>query len=246
MHKKTKKILASVLAMATLAPAAVATIAPMPASAGLVVGESTFDHKALPWHTCESSPAKQDFELTKDGTFHITVKVPEGADHEKWDLQFRHRNLAFKAGHEYKVSFKVKGSRAGMELCSKIGDISGNEEYFELDGGSNDMHMGPHMGGQWPAAAVKLTTDWQTFEGTFKPTEDLEAAEWCFHYAKGTKYQGNAEKGDEIWFDDMVIDCVTCGDKAPGEGSCNADPNEGYGATNRDYSVSADPSMAEG
>ena len=24
-----------------------------------------------------------DFELTKDGTFHITVTVPEGADYEK-------------------------------------------------------------------------------------------------------------------------------------------------------------------
>ncbi|SHM41475.1 glycoside hydrolase family 9 protein [Ruminococcus flavefaciens] len=245
MHKKTKKLLASVMAMATIAPAAVATIAPMTASAGLVVGESTFDHKALPWHTCESSPAKQNFELTKDGTFHVMIKVPEGADHEKWDLQFRHRNLAFKAGHEYKVSFKVKAKRAGMELCSKIGDISGNEEYFELDGGSNDMHMGPHMGGQWPQAAVKLTTDWQTFEGTFKPTEDLEAAEWCFHYAKGTKYQGNAEANDEIWFDDMVIDCVTCGDKAPGEGCCNADPDEGYGATNRDYSAKFDSKMKE-
>ncbi|WP_295069819.1 glycoside hydrolase family 9 protein [Ruminococcus sp.] len=245
MHKKTSKILASVMAMATIAPAAVNVIAPATASAGLVVGESTFDHKALPWHTCESSPAKQNFELT-DGTFHVMIKVPEGADHEKWDLQFRHRNLAFKAGHEYKVSFKAKAKRAGMELCSKIGDISGNNEYFELDGQSNDMHMGPHMGGNWPAKAVELTTEWQTFEGTFKPTEDLEAAEWCFHYAKGTKYQGNAKEGDEIWFDDMVIDCVTCGDKAPGEGSCNSDPDEGYGATNRDYSAKFDPTMKEG
>jgi len=75
MHKKTSKILASVMAMATIAPAAVNVIAPATASAGLVVGESTFDHKALPWHTCESSPAKQNFELT-DGTFHVMIKVP--------------------------------------------------------------------------------------------------------------------------------------------------------------------------
>jgi len=244
MHKKTKKLLASAMALAMIAPVA-ATVTPMKANAGLVVGESTFDHKALPWHTCETSPAKQEFNL-EDGTFHIKVLVPQGGDKEKWDLQFRHRNLNFKSGHEYKVSFKVKGSRAGMELCSKIGDISGDNEYFELDGQSNDMHMGPHMGGEWPAAAVKLTTDWQTFEGTFKPTKDLKAAEWCFHYAKGTKYQGNAKEGDEIWFDDMVIDCVTCGDKAPGEDCCNSDPNNGYGATNRDYSAYADPTMKEG
>ncbi|WP_028517012.1 glycoside hydrolase family 9 protein [Ruminococcus flavefaciens] len=245
MHKKTKKVLAGVMAMATIAPAVVSTIAPLTASAGLVVGESSFTHKALPWHTCESSPAKQNFNL-EDGTFHVVVEEPVGADKEKWDLQVRHRNLNFKAGHEYKVSMKVKGSRAGMELCSKIGNIAGTEEYFELDGGSKDMHMGPDMGGQWPQAAVKLTTDWQTFEGTFKPTKDLEACEWCFHYAKGTQYQGNAQKGDEIWFDDLSIDCVTCGDKEPGEGCCNADPNEGYGATNRDYSANTDANLKKG
>ena len=100
MHKKTKKLLASVMAMATLVPSAVATITPMTASAGLVVGESTFDHKALPWHTCESSPAKQDFDIS-DGAFHVIVKVAEGADKEKWDLQVRHRNLNFKKGHEW-------------------------------------------------------------------------------------------------------------------------------------------------
>ena len=244
MHKNAKKLIASVMSMAMLIPSAAAMVAPMEASAGLVVGESEFTHKALPWHTCESSPAKQNFNL-EDGAFHIEVVEPEGADKEKWDLQVRHRNLNFKAGHEYKVSCKLKGSRAGMEICSKIGNIAGTEEYFELDGGSNDMHMGPDMGGQWPQAAVKLTTDWQTFEGTFKPTKDLEACEWCFHYAKGTKYQGNAKAGDEIWFDDLSIDCVTCGDAAPGD-SCNADPNEGYGATTRDYSANFDPNLKKG
>ncbi|WP_455530093.1 glycoside hydrolase family 9 protein [Ruminococcus sp.] len=245
MHKKTKKILASVMSMAMLVPSTVAAITPMTASAGLVVGESTFDHKALPWHTCESSPAKQDFDIS-DGAFHVTVKVPQGADKEKWDLQVRHRNLNFKSGHEYKVSFKVKSNRNGMELCSKIGNIKGDEEYFELDGQSNDMHMGPHMGGKWPNAAVKLTTDWQEFEGTFTPTQDLEACEWCFHYAKGTQYQGNAQEGDEIWFDDMVIDCLTCGDKAPGKDCCNSDPNESYGATNRDYAANFDENLKKG
>ena len=240
MHKRAKKIVSGALSLGMIA-SALSSLAPaLSASAGLVVGESSFAHKALPWHTCESSPAKQDFELTKDGTFHVIVEVPKGGDGEKWDLQVRHRNLNFKSGHEYKVSCKVKGSRAGMELCSKIGDISGDNEYFELDGGSNDFHMGPHMGGQWPQAAVKLTTDWVTYEGTFKPTEDLEACEWTFHYAKGTKWQGNAEEGDEIWFDDLIIDCVTCGDKAPGEGCCNADPDESYGATNRDYAATFD------
>ena len=126
MHKNAKKLIASVMSMAMIIPSAATMVAPMNASAGLVVGESEFTHKALPWHTCESSPAKQDFNL-EDGSFHIKVLVPEGADHEKWDLQVRHRNLNFKAGHEYKVSCKLKGSRDGMEICSKIGNIAGTE-----------------------------------------------------------------------------------------------------------------------
>ena len=236
MHRNSKKIIAGLMALATIAPMAV-SMAPMSVSAGQVLGESTFDHKALPWHTCESSPAKQNFDV-KGGAFHITITVPEGAEKSKWDLQFRHRNLNFKAGHEYEVSFKVKASRNGMELCSKIGNIAGTEEYFELDSqgenyttidGPGCMHMGPDMGGSW-SKPVKLTTEYQEFSGTFKPTKDLEAAEWAFHYAKDSNgYGGNAEEGDELWFDDMSIVCKTCSD-------CDADPNNHYGAISRDYS----------
>ena len=60
MRKTTKMIVASLMAAVTIAPA-FASIAPMTVSAGQVLGETSFDHKALPWHTCESSPAKQNF-----------------------------------------------------------------------------------------------------------------------------------------------------------------------------------------
>ena len=227
MHKKmkmTKSLAASLMAATVLVPSA-AIIAPMSAAAECqVLGETTFEEKAIPWHTCESSPAKQNFAI-EDGTFHVEVLVPKGADGEKWDLQFRHRNLNFKSGHTYKVSFKVKGSRAGMELCSKISNIKGDEEYFVLN--ENKMEMGPKMGGQW-GKALKLTTSYQTVEGTFKPTKDLEATEWAFHYAKGTQYEGNAEEGDEIWFDECSIVCETCG----ADGECAAG-EKSYGATNR-------------
>ena len=209
MYKKTSKLITGVMA---LAMAAVPTISAAPAEQGrtvMVIGESTFEKKSLPWHISSALPAKQSFEL-EDGTFHISIRYPEGADREKWDLQFRHRNLNFRAGHEYKVSFKAKSKREGFELCSQICDVRNDQNYFVLDGMTNDMHMGPDMGGQWPASAVKLSTEWQTFEGVFKPTEDIESAEWSFHYAKGVKYQGNAREGDEIWFDDMVIECLTC------------------------------------
>jgi len=210
MHKKLKKIMAGAISLATLAASANSTISPMAAETTVqVLGESTFEEKSLPWHVTEAPPAKQEFKV-EDGTFHITIRVPEGAEKEKYDLQFRHRGLSFKKGHEYKVSFKVKSKREGMELTSFIGTLDGYSEYFELDGMTNDMHMGPHMGGNWPSKAVKLTQEWQTFEGIFTPTEDLEGCQWTFQYAKGIKYQGNAKAGDEIWFDDMSIECLTC------------------------------------
>lgn len=211
----SKRIIAGLLASAMVIPGTVGTSKPLQASAYEVLGETTFDHKILPWHTAEASPAKQYFELS-EGTVRILIQVPEGADKEKWDLQFRHRNLNFQKGHEYKVSFKAKSSRDGFELCSKIGNIKGDEEYFQLDGETNAMHMGPHMGGQWYMSAVKLSTEWQTFEGIFKPTSDLEAVEWCFQYAKGTQYQGNAQAGDEFWFDDMSIEDLTDDVSNPG------------------------------
>ena len=241
MHKRIKSaIAASIMAVSMIAPT-VANVAPMAASAGQVLGETTFEYKALPWHTCESSPAKQDFKI-EDGAFHITVITGTGADGAKWDLQFRHRNLNFKAGHTYEVSFDAKASRSGMELCSKIGDISGDYEYFVLDGTGGQMVMGPHnssggtsSSGKW-GSATKLSTSWQTFSGTFTPDGDIEAAEWAFHYGKDTNFGwgGIAEDGDEIFFDNMSIVCKDCPDEYT-EGSCNADPSNSYGAVNRDY-----------
>jgi len=113
--KKLRRVLATISAVAMLAATSVA-LPIMSVSAGEILGETSFEYKALPWHTCESSPAKQNFAI-EDGTFHVKVITAKGADGEKWDLQVRHRNLNFTAGTTYTVKFKVKGKRAGMELC---------------------------------------------------------------------------------------------------------------------------------
>ncbi|HAG12636.1 MAG TPA: glycoside hydrolase family 9 [Ruminococcus sp.] len=233
MHRRTKMAVASILAAATVAPMAVTSIAPLTASAAdegaQILGETDFTYKALPWHTCETSPAKQNFRI-EDGAFHVTIKTALGGAGAKWDLQFRHRNLNFYAGETYKVSFQAKAKRNGMELCSKIGNIKGDEEYFDLK--PEGFVMGPHMGGGgmgW-GSPVKLTTEYQTWSGTFTPTQDLKGVEWAFHYAKGTNGEGgNAEDKDEIWFDNMSIVNITS-DKGA------ADPNASYGATNRHFS----------
>ena len=91
--KNLKRSLAAVAAVAMLAGAVAAPISTANVvSAGEVLGETSFEYKALPWHTCESSPAKQTFSI-EDGTFHVKILKASGADKEKWDLQVRHRNL---------------------------------------------------------------------------------------------------------------------------------------------------------
>ncbi len=205
MKKHFPKAFASSIMAAAMLTSTTAAYAPFNASAELLA-ETTFDSKILPWQTVESAPASQEFEL-KDGAVHITINESEGSDGEKWDLQFRYRNLSFKKGHTYKIRFDAKAKRSGMQLCSQIATIKGDEEYVVLNGEA--FEAGPHMDGQWGKAAT-LTTEYQTFEGEFTCTKDLEAVEWGFHYAKGTQYDGNAVDGDEIWFDNMSIICTSC------------------------------------
>lgn len=199
-----------------------------------LLGETSFDYKGLPWHTVTQSPAKQNFAI-EDGAYHISIINAEGADHERWDLAFRYRNLSFKAGHTYEVSFKVKSNRAGMELCSSFTDRTGEEQYFVLNG--DEMEIGPYFDGRWGKAA-ELTTKYKTYSGTFTPTKDLEGVDWRFEYADGTDWEGNAQDGDELWFDDMSIICTTC-DEENNICGCKEDPRLLY--TDRDNAAMLNP-----
>ena len=226
---KMKKVLASVCAVTMLAQTALVSggMQVDAFSERQLLGETSFDYKMVPWRTVEASPAKQDFELTGDGELHIRILSASGADREKWDLQLRHRNINFRAGHTYEVSFMARAKRDGMELCSKISNIKGDEEYVVLDG--DEFHYGPHMGGEWATKPTELSTEWKTYKGEFTVTKDLEAVEWSFSYAKGSMYGGNAVDGDEIWFDEMSLCDVT--DDVPVE-----PVNNTYGYVSRDYS----------
>ena len=226
MHKKS---IISTLTAAATAAASVLSLVPFSAFAVNCLGKSDFDNgKGLPWYITQEFPARQAFDFD-DGAFHVEVIVPEGAEKERTDLQLKHDKLNFKAGHEYKVSFRAKANRYGLELTSAIRKHTdeGWDEYFVLDG--KEMHMGPHMGGHWAFEPAKLTNEWQTFEGVFTPTEDLENCEWGFQYAKGTMYVGNAVRGDEIWFDDMTIECTTYDALPESERVCGWDSTDEMG-----------------
>ncbi|MBR4200845.1 MAG: glycoside hydrolase family 9 protein [Oscillospiraceae bacterium] len=223
-----KKIASGILAAVMLTAAAAELPAVSAEDGSQLLGETTFDHKMLPWHTVEVAPAKQNFRIS-DGEAAIQILVPTGGDKEISDLQFRHRGLNFHKDHVYKVSFQVKSKRDGMVLRSVIGQVGGEwEEYFVLDGETGDMHMGPHMEGQW-GTPVKLTTEYRTFEGTFIPTRDIEAAEWRMQYAYDDRIGGNAQAGDEIFFDNMSIQCTTCTE-------CGRKYESSYGRTGRGWS----------
>lgn len=236
MYKKISKSIAASLMSAAMLTTAATAVVPTTASAGQILGETSFDYKSLPWHTVSTSPAKQNFAI-EEGAFHVTVIVPKGEDGERWDLQVRHKNLDFKKGHKYKVSFTAKSEREGFQLYSKICNIKGDEEYFVLN--DEEFQMGPQMGGQWGKAAI-LSTDYKTYTGTFTPTEDIEGAVWTFEYARGTRYEGNAEYGDEIWFDEMSIECVSCDESYEG-GSKVIEQLDYIGAVNRDMSCMRAP-----
>jgi endoglucanase len=227
MHKKIAKAVAASLMATTLLSTTVATVVPMSVSAGEILGENTFEYKALPWHTCETNPAKQTFKLD-NGTFHVTVVEPGGeakGGESRWDLQFRCRNLNFRAGHTYKIHWEVKGSRPGIQINSKIGNIEGDKEYW------NNNAAGPHGGGTWNPIITLNSTDWQKFDSTWTCPEEHEGAEWAFHYGGAGPNQSTncTEAGDELWFDNMsIIDETSNID--------DADPNNHYGAMNRDFS----------
>ena len=213
-HHTAKRMTALLLACATCAGMSLQQAAPLTASAGELLGESTFDYKIAPWQPTENAPARQYVDI-QDGAAHISILVPEGIDSSVWDLQFRHRGLDFVKGHKYKVSFSARARREGMEITSYIGDLNDNERYFVLDGSSGCMDMGPAMDGRWGTPAA-LTTEYQVFSGTFIPAFTVENAEWTFRYAMDRNgYGGNAAAGDELWFDNMSIEDITDPDTPP-------------------------------
>ena len=126
MKKISKVASAGLMAAAMLTTSTVAFIAPMSASAGQCLGETDFTKKGLPWHTCETNPAKQTFELN-DGKYICTIKNPGGATRggeSRWDLQFRHRGLTIKSGHTYTLHWELDASNAG-DLATHIATLDG-------------------------------------------------------------------------------------------------------------------------
>jgi endoglucanase len=213
MHKKFAKALTgSIMAAAMAATSVAGVLAPMSANAGELLGATDFeDGVGLPWHTCETNPAKQKFDIV-DGTYVVTIKNNMGGN-GRWDLQLRHRGLQIISGHKYHVHAEITPSADG-EIYTKIGDYSGENEYWN-DSGS----------GNWAVSKVTkgttfiIDTDFTAGSGP-KPIQD-GPAEWAFHYAchagtDGAALYGGTDKGmpndSTLTFDNMSLEDLSGSD----------------------------------
>jgi endoglucanase len=217
MHKRIGKAIVGSLMAATMVATTTATFVPTSAFAGNMLGQSTFDDGVgLPWHTCETNPAKQTFEIS-GGSYNVTIVENTGSE-GRWDLQLRHRGLKIQAGHQYKVSWEITADADGY-IYSKIGNYKGDVEIWHNLGA-----------GEWQPIQLKAN---QTVKGsdTFTASQTLEVAEWAFHYADNQGQYGNYDtgmpNGSTIKFDNLTLECLTCGSTS-GEG-CNFDQTNEFG-----------------
>jgi endoglucanase len=197
MHKKFKAISGSLMAAAMLASSVAALAVPVTANAGQQLGQTDFDDgTGLPWHTCETNPASQKFEITDDGKYVVKIVNPNGQD-GRWDLQLRHRGLKLVSGHKYTVEAEITASEAGY-VYSKIGNYSGDAEYWHDLG---DGEWKPHLFSA--GETLKVNTSF-----TASNIED-GPAEWAFHYANNNgKYKNNdtgMPAGSTITFDNLSL-----------------------------------------
>jgi len=207
MHKKiSKAIVGSLMAAGMLATTVAATVAPMSASAGELLGQTNFDEGVgLPWHTCETNPAKQTFDI-EDGTYNVHI-VNNNGGNGRWDLQLRHRGLHIEAGKTYHIKAEITPDADGW-IYSKIGNYSGETELW------NDIANTGQGGNSWKPVQVKKGETYK-IDSSFTASQTLEVAEWAFHYADSTGTSEGAGKyghtdtgfpnGTTIKFDNMSL-----------------------------------------
>lgn len=154
----------------------------LPAFAGELLGATNFDDGVgLPWHTCETLPAKTTFDIT-GGKYVITIENPGTL---RWDCQFRHRGIKIQAGHTYTVKYTIMASKDAY-YYAKIGDQK--LPYFE------DWH-----GNSWDPIPIKANTP-VTVTETFRADRNAEVCEFAFHIG------GSQVQPGTVWtFDNMSL-----------------------------------------
>ncbi|MBR2912915.1 MAG: glycoside hydrolase family 9 protein [Oscillospiraceae bacterium] len=231
MKKSIRKALCAAAACTVLANAL-----PMSAMAGELLGESDFAEGAgLPWHICESMTGKMDFTID-GGTYNISVINPGGVSNggeDRWDCQFRHRNLTLVSGHTYRLTYSVWASNSGW-MYSKIGDMTRDDaELWHSNGNMLNMTYNESWtqadienalksaqpNGQWGDyhqwQGVNINgNQWNTFAYEFNLGSNGEnqnsvngTGEWTFHFGGNGQYTPNVcfPAGTELKFDNLCL-----------------------------------------
>ncbi len=136
-RKLGKKLAAGVTALAMVASASAASISTLTAFAGEMLGEGTFNEGAgLPWHVCENGTGAMAFTID-GGMYSILIKNPGGKSNggeDRWDCQFRHRELSITYDHTYRLTYSVYATNSGY-MYAKLGDITNDDaEYWHNNG----------------------------------------------------------------------------------------------------------------
>jgi len=188
-----KRLLAGASALAMVASASAASISALTASAGEMLGEGTFETGVgLPWHVCENGTGQMNFNVdTTDGVYSIEIVNPGGASEggeDRWDCQFRHRNLSITYGNTYRITYSVYSTNAG-QLYAKLGDVTNDDaEYWHSNG--KKLNMPAYKGHEsqadleaalksastgeevpyynWPMQPISSAKTWNTFAFEFQ------------------------------------------------------------------------------
>ncbi|MBR1529274.1 MAG: glycoside hydrolase family 9 protein [Oscillospiraceae bacterium] len=186
-----KKFAAGAAALAMVATSSAASVASMTAFAGNLLGQGTFQEGAgLPWHICENGSASMAFEIN-NGVYAIEIINTGGASEggeDRWDCQFRHRQLSITYGHKYRLTYSVYATNSG-HMYAKLGDVTNDDcEYWHNCGNKVDMgEYDPSLGQD--DLVSKLTS-----ASVSKETDKSNQSQWDVPY-----YQGwNSWKEDTI------------------------------------------------
>jgi endoglucanase len=231
MKKTLKKALPALIAAAVAACSL-----PLSVLAGEQLGQSDFENGVgLPWHICESMTGEMEFSID-NGTYNITIVNPGGISNggeDRWDCQFRHRNLTLVSGHTYRLTYSVWASSSGW-LYTKIGDMTSDDsELWHSNGNMLDMSYTSGMSqadlesalksaqqnGQWcdynSWGGVNITgSQWNTFAYEFTLGSNGEnctsvdgTGEWTFHFGGDGQYTPSVcfPAGTELKFDNLCL-----------------------------------------
>ncbi len=170
--------------------------------AGEQLGQNDFDSGVgLPWHVCESTTGKMDFEID-NGVYKITIVNPGGASNggeDRWDCQFRHRGLKIVSGHQYRVSYEITPSNSG-KYYTKIGNLEGDVEVW------HNMSNGYDLDSTWDPIYIGAN-ETKRVDLTFTAGMNIDVAEWAFHLGGDGQYTpgGCFPAGTVITFDNMSL-----------------------------------------